>query len=51
MAFIQGKLIVKSAAYDRTLGGRAFDEVIVDFLAEKFEEKYKKQPKADPKAR
>lgn len=50
MAFIQGKLIVKSAVSDRTLGGRSFDKVIVDFLAEKFLEKYKKDPKPNIKA-
>eukprot|EP00624_Nannochloropsis_granulata_P001996 evm.model.NODE_19466_length_64249_cov_18.424255.11 len=41
VAFIQGKLIVKSAVYDRSLGGRDFDKQIVDFMAEQFQAKYK----------
>ena len=51
VAFIQGKLLVKSATYDRTLGGKNFDWVIVDFLGEKYLEKYKKDPRQNIKAR
>ncbi|EWM30307.1 heat shock protein 70 [Nannochloropsis gaditana] len=50
VAFIQGKLIVKSAVYDRSLGGRDFDQQIVDFMAEQFVSKYKQDPREHPKA-
>lgn len=36
-----GKLVVKSAQYDEDLGGRDFDSVIAEWIATKFEEKYK----------
>jgi len=51
VAFIQGKLIVKSAVYDRSLGGRDFDKQIVDFMAEQFQTKYKLgDPRGNAKA-
>lgn len=39
--FRPGKLVVKSAQYDPDLGGRDFDTVIAEWVASKFEEKYK----------
>lgn len=39
--FQPGKLTVKSAHYDADLGGREFDRVIAEWLAAKFEEKYR----------
>uniref|UniRef100_A0A7S4NBP9 Heat shock protein 70 n=1 Tax=Odontella aurita TaxID=265563 RepID=A0A7S4NBP9_9STRA len=39
--FVPGKLIVKSSQYDRDLGGREFDLLIAEWIAAKFEEKYK----------
>lgn len=51
VAFIQGKLIVKSSACDRSLGGRNFDDITVQYLGEKFLEKYKKDPLSNVKAR
>jgi heat shock protein 4 len=39
--FQPGKLVVKSSAYDAYLGGREFDLLIANWLAGKFEEKYK----------
>lgn len=39
--FRPGKLVVKSAHYDADLGGRDFDTVIAEWVAAKFEEKYK----------
>lgn len=39
--FRPGKLVVKSAHYDADLGGRDFDTVIAEWIAAKFEEKYK----------
>lgn len=49
--FIQGKLIVRSAVYDRSLGGRDFDAQIVDFMAEAFLAKHKKDPRDNAKAK
>ncbi|OQS03940.1 heat shock protein belonging to the HSP70 family [Thraustotheca clavata] len=51
VAFVKGKLQVKSVAYDRFLGGRNFDQVIAKDVAEKFQAKYKKNPLADAKSR
>ncbi|OQR93353.1 heat shock protein belonging to the HSP70 family [Achlya hypogyna] len=51
VAFVQGKLQVKSAAYDRFLGGRNFDMAIAKDVAEKFLAKHKKDPLADAKSR
>ena len=51
VAFVQGKLQVKSAAYDRYLGGRNFDLAIAEDAAHKFAEKYKKNPLSDPKVK
>jgi len=39
--FQPGKLVVKSAHYDADLGGRDFDGVIREWIATKFEEKYR----------
>mmetsp|Transcript_11421 Transcript_11421/g.24048 ORF Transcript_11421/g.24048 Transcript_11421/m.24048 type:complete len:819 (+) Transcript_11421:186-2642(+) len=39
--FQPGKLTVKSTQYDVSLGGREFDWVIAQWIATKFEEKYK----------
>ena len=50
VAFIQGKLIVKSCVYDRSLGGRDFDEAIVDYMAEKFMDKHKQDPRTNAKS-
>ncbi|KAF0693931.1 Aste57867_15151 [Aphanomyces stellatus] len=51
VAFVQGKLQVKSVAYDRFLGGRDFDLALAKDVAEKFEAKHKKNPLADAKSR
>eukprot|EP00970_Alexandrium_tamarense_P011244 scaffold2428_cov168-Alexandrium_tamarense.AAC.3 len=39
--FQPGKLTVKSSQYDAYLGGREFDQIIAEWIAAKFEEKYK----------
>ena len=39
--FLPGKLVVKSSQYDVDLGGRDFDAAITEWIATKFEEKYK----------
>jgi heat shock protein 4 len=41
VAFETGKLAVKSCFFDENLGGRDFDELIANWLADKFEEKFK----------
>ncbi|KAJ3159428.1 adenyl-nucleotide exchange factor sse1 [Geranomyces michiganensis] len=41
VSFVKGKLIVKGTAYDRNLGGRDFDEVLVQHFAKEFTTKYK----------
>lgn len=51
VAFVQGKLQVKSAAYDRFLGGRDFDYALAKDAAKNFQEKYKTDPLADAKSR
>ncbi|EQC39058.1 hypothetical protein SDRG_03266 [Saprolegnia diclina VS20] len=51
VAFVQGKLQVKSVAYDRFLGGRNFDMALAKDVSEKFVAKYKKDPLADAKSR
>lgn len=47
--FLPGKLVVKSAQYDPDLGGRDFDQIIAEWLATKFEEKYKGKLSGNPK--
>lgn len=39
VAFVKGQLSIKSTAFDRHFGGRNFDQVIVDHLAEEFKAK------------
>jgi len=39
--FIKGKLRVISKSWDRTLGGRDFDKVLVDHFIKEFQQKYK----------
>ena len=41
VAFEPGKLAVKSSYFDDQLGGRDFDDVIANWIANGFEEKYK----------
>ncbi|KAJ3340463.1 adenyl-nucleotide exchange factor sse1 [Entophlyctis luteolus] len=48
--FVKGKLVVKGSAYDRNLGGRDFDEKIVDHYVEEFNKKYKMDIRSSPKA-
>ncbi len=50
-SFTQKKVKIVSHAYDRNLGGRNFDALIVDRLSEEFEKKYGVNPKESPKAR
>lgn len=50
VSFVTGKLVVKSAAYDRNLGGRDFDRAIAQQVAAAFREKHNKDPMAHPKA-
>merc|ERR1712176_253493 len=47
-AFEPGKLTVKSTFFDQDLGGRDFDELIANWIAAKFEEKYKGRLSAKP---
>jgi heat shock protein 4 len=35
--FLKGKLKVVSTAFDRTLGGRTFDQVLVDHFCKEFQ--------------
>ena len=55
VAFEPGKLTVKSCYYDENLGGRDFDEVIANWVAQHFEAKYKGKlsgkPMESPKVR
>jgi len=47
-AFEPGKLTVKSSFSDQDLGGRDFDLLIAEWIAAKFEEKYKGKLSAKP---
>ena len=55
VAFEPGKLIVKSCYFDENLGGRDFDDLIANWIAEEFETKYKGKlsgkPMESPKVR
>jgi len=48
--FLKGKLKVLAVAFDRTLGGRCFDQVLVDHFAKEFQEKYKIDIKRNQRA-
>jgi heat shock protein 4 len=50
VSFTKGKLVVKGTAFDRNLGGRNFDQVLVDHFAEEFKTKYKMDILSNPKA-
>lgn len=41
VSFLKGQLTVRGTAYDIHFGGRDFDQVIMDHLAQEFKEKYK----------
>uniref|UniRef100_F6PGK4 Heat shock protein family A (Hsp70) member 4 like n=1 Tax=Ornithorhynchus anatinus TaxID=9258 RepID=F6PGK4_ORNAN len=49
-AFNKGKLKVLAAAFDPYLGGRNFDEMLVDYFCEEFRAKYKLNVKENPRA-
>lgn len=49
-AFNKGKLKVLSTAFDPYLGGRNFDEALVDYFCEEFKCKYKLNVKENPRA-
>ncbi|KAJ3098342.1 adenyl-nucleotide exchange factor sse1 [Phlyctochytrium planicorne] len=48
--FVKGKLVVKGTAFDRNLGGRDFDEVLVDYYVKEFDAKYKMDIRSNGKA-
>lgn len=50
-SYVTGKLTIRSTAYDRSLGGRDFDEVIAKKVAEAFKAKHKMDPWAADKPR
>ncbi|KAJ7853524.1 heat shock protein 70 family [Mycena olivaceomarginata] len=50
IAFSKGQLVVKSAAYDRNIGGRDIDYALVNHFSEEFKTKYKIDVKSNPKA-
>ncbi|KAF5345892.1 hypothetical protein D9758_011451 [Tetrapyrgos nigripes] len=50
VAFSKGQLVVKSAAYDRHLGGRDIDFALVRHFSEEFKGKYKIDVLSNPKA-
>jgi heat shock protein 4 len=50
-SFVTGKLTIKAATYDRSLGGRNFDEVIARKIAAAFKAKHKDDPWDNAKAR
>ncbi|CCI46709.1 unnamed protein product [Albugo candida] len=51
VAFVLGKLQVKSVAFDRFLGGRDFDYALAKDAAKNFQEKHKIDPLKEPKSR
>ena len=50
VAFTKSKLHLVGSAFDRSLGGRDFDEVLVDQFIHEFDEKYKLSMRSNPKA-
>ena len=50
VAFSKGQLVVKSAAYDRHLGGRDIDYALLQHFATEFKTKYKIDVLSNPKA-
>ncbi|KAI8804205.1 heat shock protein 70 family [Cladochytrium replicatum] len=50
VSFVKGKLTVKGTAYDRNLGGRDFDEILVQHYVKEFSAKYKIDIASNPKA-
>ncbi|KAJ7232076.1 heat shock protein 70 family [Mycena rebaudengoi] len=50
IAYSKGQLIVKSAAYDRNIGGRDIDYALVKHFSEEFKTKYKIDVMSNPKA-
>ncbi|KAJ2366600.1 adenyl-nucleotide exchange factor sse1 [Coemansia sp. RSA 2611] len=51
VAFKKGELKVKSVAYDRRVGGRNFDQALMDHFIQVFDEKYKLDIRSNNKAR
>lgn len=51
VSFVKGKLIVKGTAFDRNLGGRDFDELLVEHYAKEFTQKYKIDINSNAKAK
>ena len=51
VAFVQGKLQVKSVSYDTTLGGKCFDLVLAQHVSAEFQEKRKVDAMSMPKSR
>jgi len=50
VAFRNGSAQVKSCVWDRKLGGRDFDKVIMNMAADVFQKKYGMDPRTNPKA-
>lgn len=51
VAVSQGSIIVKAHAWDRELGGRDLDAILMTFLAQGFQKRTGHDIMADPKAR
>jgi heat shock protein 4 len=49
-SFIKGKVFIKGSAQDRNLGGRDFDQVLVEHFIKEFDKKYKLDIKSSSKA-
>ncbi|XP_051955603.1 heat shock 70 kDa protein 4-like [Xyrauchen texanus] len=49
-AFNKGKLKVLGSAFDHELGGKDFDEVLVNYFCEEFGQKYKLDVRSKPRA-
>ncbi|KAJ1558338.1 adenyl-nucleotide exchange factor sse1 [Nowakowskiella sp. JEL0078] len=50
VSFVKGKLVVKGTAFDRNLGGRDFDELLLEHFVKEFDAKYKMDIKSNKKA-
>jgi len=50
-SYVTGKLTIKAATYDRTLGGRSFDELLARKIAAAFKAKHRDDPWGNVKAR
>ncbi len=48
-SFNKGKLVMKACTFDKTCGGKTFDAKLADYFSEDFNQKFKMDPKTQPR--